>query len=491
MNDQFHDCDDADDLDEDESDEFYLNENDLEDRAGRVDQQMIGDELVLTRVPQSDNRERFEVLRFDRTRELLRIFPKATEHGALVPQFRRITELQVESPGWNSSNHSAEHGQYSLLYARGLPKGFSAIYEFGLGINRDYRDLVDGIEARTECSVVRFVADGPEGLDPSGMTFRVSLARFADYRAAVNRSRGRGRTAIRRVIDADAHNAIADLFGLDPVEPKYTRNPVIRGITEEVATGHVTDPSERILLADEVTVAAPTIGREAPERLVRLREDIEAVSLNTVIEYFEKDLEGPYSRDENHWQTFFNNNRFALQLIFSTPVVVERQHATVQAGDIDGRGTRITDFLCANTVTRTIIIVEIKTPGATLMSATPYRGRGTDAAVYPPHADLVGPVAQLQSQMASVPRSLAPRLTPDLKLDPWNDPRGAVISGRLSLLDNEQRESFLRYRAGLSTVTVLGYDEVLERLRALRSMLASPSLLDEGESVPAAHSDES
>ena len=469
------------DFDDGES-ELDLDANDLQDRGGTIDQQIIGDELVLTRAPRNDVKEAFEALRFDRAQQLLRIFPKVTQQGMLIPQFDRVTELQIESPGWNATNHSAEHGRYYLLYVRGLPRGFSAIYEFGLGINRDYRDLVDGIQERTKCSVVRFVVSGPEGFDTAGAVFRVSLKRFADYKAAVDRSRGRGRTAVRRVIDADAHNAIADLFGLDQVQPKYTKNPVIRAITEEVVTGHVTDSGERTQLADELTLAAPAIGREAPARLSKLREDIELVSLDALVDLFAKDLEGPHARDEHHWQSFFNNNRFALQLIFSTPIVVERQHATVQAGDIDGRGTRITDFLCANAVTRTIVVVEIKTPGASLMSTSSYRGKDTDAAVYSPHADLVGPIAQLQSQMASVPRSLAPRLTPNQELDPWNDPRGAVITGRISSLNDQQRDSFLRYRAGFSAVTVLGYDEVLARLKALRVMLASPPHF-EGEPV--------
>lgn len=245
-----------DEVDEGEPEDYYLDEDDLEDRYGRVEQQIIGDELVLTRIPENTSRDSFEVLRFDQAKHLLRIVPKATEHGQLVPQFSRITELQIESPGWNSSNHSAEHGQYGLLYARGLPKGFSAIYEFGLGINRDYRGFVEGIEAHTKCTIVRFTASGDEGPDSAGTVFRVSLSRFEDYRVAVDRSRGRARTAVRRVIDADTHNAIADLFKLDPVKPKYTQNPVIRAITEEVATGHVTEPTERIQLADEVTHAA-------------------------------------------------------------------------------------------------------------------------------------------------------------------------------------------------------------------------------------------
>jgi hypothetical protein len=88
--------------------------------------------------------------------------------------------------------------------------------------------------------------------------------------------------------------------------------------------------------------------------------------------------------------------------------------------------------------------------------------------------------------MASVPRSLAPRLTPDLNFDAWNDPRGAVITGRISTLNPQQLESFLRYRAGLSTVTVLGYDEVLDRLKALHSTLSSPPSFDDNLAETAA-----
>lgn len=469
-------------LDAAEADDADVDDTELEDRLGVIAQQDDGHELVLTRVPRDKNKNSFEVLRFDHVQKLLRFAPKVTQYGQLQNQFDRITELQIESPGWDPHRHSAEHGQYDLLYVLGLPRGFSTMYEYGLSIKRDYQDLVRGIEKRTKCTKVRFVTSGAEGANPEGTIFRVSLQRFNDYRAAVDRSRGRGQTAVRRVIDADSHNAIADLFGLELVKPKYTKNPVIRALTEEVLTGHVTDAADRSILANEITAAAPAIAQEAPERLVRLREDIELVSLEALLDRFEKDLEGPYSRDEDHWQKFFQANHFALQLIFSAPIVVERQHATVQAADIDGRGARITDFLCANSVTRTVLIVEIKTPGTPLMSSGPYRGKG-NAAVYPPHTELSGPITQVQSQMASVPRSLAHRLTPDLNLDAWNDPRGAVITGRIGTLDPEQRESFLRFRAGLSTVTVLGYDEVLERLKALHSTLVSPPTSEEEPAI--------
>lgn len=453
---------------------------DLEDRLGFIEATDEGAELVLTRSEREGTRGPTEMLRFHRVDKVLRIFPKVTRSGRLEDQFDRLAELQIEAPRWDPEAHSVEDDRYGLMQVRGLPKGFAKFYEYGLGIKRDYRDLVDEIERRTSCTIVRFIITGLEGLDADRKTFRITLKRFDDYRAAVDRSRGRGWTAVRRVIDAECHNAVADLLGLDRVEVKYGTNEVIRAITEEVATGHVMEASDRALIIDEAAIAAPKVAREAPERLSRLRQDIELVSLEVLIDQFEEALDGRRSGDEGHWQRFFYLNQFALQQLFSMPIVVARQQAHVQAEDAEGRGSRITDFLCANAVTRTAVVVEIKTPNTQLMAGAEYRGKGT-AGVYPPHRDLGGSVAQVQSQMAAVPQDLAHRLhrTPHLTVDPWNDIRGAVIIGRVSTLSGVRLESFLRYRAGLATVTILGYDEVLERLKTLLAVLTSSPSSDE------------
>ncbi|WP_109471957.1 Shedu anti-phage system protein SduA domain-containing protein [Ornithinimicrobium cavernae] len=454
---------------------FSADATELKDRFGSVTQHDDGDELVLTRIQRDGGDSRFEMLRFDRVEKLLRIFPRATHLGQLDDQFSQVKELQVEAPNWNAGDHSAEHDRFGLLYVRGLPKGFGSIYEYGLGIRREYVGLIREIEKHTGCTVVCFVASGVEGKDSDGKTFRISLQRFEDYRAAVERSRGRGRTAVRRVVEADCHNATAELFGLDRVEPKYGRNPVISALTEEVATGHVMGPADRENLMSEVSRAAPTLAQEAPERLGKLRADIELVSLKALIERFAASLAGKHDSNEAYWQEFFDTNRFALQQVFSTPIVVRRQHAHVQAAGVDGRGARITDFLCANTVTRTAVVVEIKTPAARLVSNTAYRGGKGNESVYAPHGQLSGAVSQVQSQLAAVPRDLAQRLhrDPKLDIDPWHDLRGAVIVGRVSTLEGAHRDSFLRYRAGLSAVAVLGYDEVLGHLIALQGMLQS------------------
>lgn len=458
----------------DDNDEIFLDPGELTDRRGRIDQHIVDGDVVLTRVPDDQGRETHEVVRYNIETRLLRIFPKSYRSGGLEPQFRSIVELQIEDSDWNPSAHSEEHAQYNLLSARGLPRGFNTIYDFGLGIQKHYRAFVDLVEEHSSPSILRLVSDDSEGTGDDGQTLRVRMSRFADYRAAVDRYRERGWTVVRRVIDAETHNSIATLFDLPAATPVRGQHPMVRLMTEEVETGHVMAAPDRELLADAVTASAPTLGAEAPGRLLKLREDIELVTLDGLISRFESDLSGGHANDEAHWQRFFNENRFALQMLFAAPVVVEWDQAHVAAGDPSGRGGRIVDFLCANVLTRSVHLVEIKTPGMKLMGAVAYRGDGTESAIYAPYRFLTEAVAQAQSQMASIPRAFAGMLPSNSTVDPWAQTRGAVIAGRLATLTDEQKESFIRYRDGLSAVTVLAYDEVLERLKSLQTMLGSP-----------------
>lgn len=431
------------------------------DVSGRLERTSDEDEFVLTYIGNQRDAVPYEALRYRPGEKLLRIFPSASSG--------QIKEFQVELPQWSISTHSFENDRFFRLQVADLPKGFNSIYAFGLGINKSYRGFIKEIEDQTECTIIRFLQTGGEGTSTDESIYRVKLERFDRYRAAVERNRGRGQSAVQRVNDAEAHNAFKDLLHSKDVDPKYTRHPVIRAITEEVATGHVTTAEDRVTLANAVTNAVPKIAQEDPQRLVKLRDDIELVSLDALIAEFESSLGGPKANSEPHWQKFFGNNHFALQLILSTPLVVEKEQVTVKTQGLDGSGSRITDFLCANPVTRSVVLVEIKTPGAALMRPGPYRGKDSSA-VYSPHDDLGGPVAQVQSQMASA-AEYAMVLFQGSGFDTVNELRGAVITGRISSLIAEQRDSFSRYRGGLSNVTVLTFDEVLERLKHLREAL--------------------
>jgi hypothetical protein len=465
--------------DEFEHDEEFEDDEEFEraDRLGSIVEGRDGSELVLSWL-RDGVETATEMLRFDAKTNLLRIFPLIRQGAGFARQYERLTELQIETTSWDPQRHSAVGDRYGLLHAIGLPKGFTATYDFGLGVMRDYRGLLEEIEDRSPCTVVRFIQSGKEGID--GSAFRVHLARFEAYRAAVDRNRGRGRVAVARVIAAERINAVGDLFGLPTAEPKYGRNAVVRAITEEVAKGYVMDADSRAALVDQIVVEAPQVAHEAPERFGKLREDIELVSLEVLIGQFEHGLRHA-AGNEAHWQEFFAKNPFALQQVFAAPIVVVRDQVHVRGTDALGQGARITDFLCVNAVTRSAVVVEIKTPATSLMATTAYRGRGP-AEAYAPHAQLSGAVSQVQAQMESVPRDMGDS-TQLGRIDRWHV-RGAVIAGRASELGNEQRESFLRYRDGLTAVTVLAFDELCERLKQLHAVLSNSSPQSSTEEQP-------
>jgi hypothetical protein len=103
-----------------------------------------------------------------------------------------------------------------------------------------------------------------------------------------------------------------------------------------------------------------------------------------------------------------------------------------------------------------------------------YRGTG-GAQVHLPHRDLLGAVAQVQSQMESVRTDLPGLLrdTPGAEELETFHVRGAVIAGTAGTLGPEEKASYLRYRGGLGDVDVIAFDEVRERLAVLRDLLTS------------------
>jgi hypothetical protein len=145
----------------------------------------------------------------------------------------------------------------------------------------------------------------------------------------------------------------------------------------------------------------------------------------------------------------------------------------VRIPNIHGKGGRIADFVLVNTVTRNVIVVEIKTP-ATSVLMSPYRG-ACGAEVFPPSKELSGAIAQLQAQMESAMTDFQKLVvqTPRAEEVETCVVRGAVIAGTAASLGPEQRKSFLRYRNGLHGVDVIAFDEVHDRLKGLHNMLAA------------------
>jgi hypothetical protein len=420
-----------------------------------------------------------KMARVDPVAGLLRIFPGMRSGSFLQEQFSEVIELQIYTnllPRWDLEFAVAESDREWNLELVGLPDGFGKVFQYGLGLQRPYRGLIHAVEDHTKCTIVRFGNSNYEG--PDGDVFHLRLDRFDAYKRAVDRNQRRGSTVIRRVNATEAHNAIADLLGLELEQPTIGRHPIIQAMTREITGTTVLDAAQRRMLVQQVSAESKAAAVEAPTEFGKLRQDIELVSLEVLIEQFGVGMTGSRAKDEDYWQDFFETNTFALQQLFAAPVALYKGQLIVKGANAFGKGSRIADFVLVNTVTRSALVVEIKTPAAGL-TGNRYRGAG-GAEVFLPHKDLLGAVTQIQAQMVSVRIHLPTLLAQTPGAEPLDTDvvRGAVIVGTAGSLGDEEKASYLRYRAGLGDVEVLAFDEVRDRLKVLHQLLAAEANRD-------------
>lgn len=416
-----------------------------------------------------------EMARWDTAARLLTITPLISSLGSLTPQFHRIVRLEFSGdvltrsdPEDFAEENEQGHGQELAC----LPRGFGRMFRYGLGLRRQYRGVIGRVEEHTDCTAVRISVDGPEGAHND--VFHIQLKRFEDFRSSVDGNRARATMVAARVNATEAHNAVADLLGLEVRLASVGRHPVIVAMTRELTNRPVLDVEERRQLVQQASAESRVAAAESPEEFGRLRKDIELVSLDVLIEHFDAHMTGASSKSESVWQKFFEANTFSLQQLFAAPIALYGGQLTVRGVNARGRGSRIADFVLVNTVLRTALVVEIKTPAAGLVGSL---YRGTDGAeVHLPHKDLQGAIAQVQSQMESVRVDLPQLLlsTPGAESLETFHVRGAVIVGTAGGLEDEQKAAYLRHRAGMRDIEILAFDEVRDRLVVLRDLLADP-----------------
>jgi hypothetical protein len=133
------------------------------------------------------------------------------------------------------------------------------------------------------------------------------------------------------------------------------------------------------------------IVKHNPQKLLKLHDEIELVTLQNLIEQFEEKLNK--KSIESDWQKFFNANPFIFNLAFCYPVIKYGEQVYVGGRKFSGAGDKISDFLVKNNLTDNTALIEIKTPNTQLLKKKPYRG-----SVYTPSPDFSGSINQILDQ---------------------------------------------------------------------------------------------
>lgn len=208
------------------------------------------------------------------------------------------------------------------------------------------------------------------------------------------------------------------------------------------------------------------------ENFENLGSAIGRARLENIIAKFEASLS---NNDEKFWQDFFNENIWILQQAFAFPVVYLAGESYLGGKNSKGRqgfGGSATDFLFKNGSNGSFAVVEIKTPGCGLVGAN-YRGE-KDAEgkneLCVMHGDLTGGIVQLENQIYIAIENFKTTLGADYDGLNHLNPTGVLIAGNYESMTDVQRKSFELFRKALGKNQVYTFDEVLEKLKLLKSV---------------------
>lgn len=171
--------------------------------------------------------------------------------------------------------------------------------------------------------------------------------------------------------------------------------------------------------------------------------------------------------DEEYWQNELHASPWVIEQLFYTPIFLLQAKAYVGGKRLDNTGGSVLDFLYQKRLTRSVAVIEIKTPGTPLLGSRYRNG------AYPPSGDLTGAISQALHY-----RELLMRRADEFeRTAPYSlrivAPQCIVIAGRIQDItdDDERLRSFERYRSELRSVELVTFDELIEKVQSLIDLM--------------------
>lgn len=184
---------------------------------------------------------------------------------------------------------------------------------------------------------------------------------------------------------------------------------------------------------------------------------------------------------ESYWQDeVFAKYPWIISQVFATPCALIKSKAYVGGTTVDGSGASFVDFLYRSELTKDVLLIEIKKPTTKLLSSEGYRSNS-----YRISTELSGALSQVLSyRQTMMVESRGIVAKSGFKFDVIS-PRCAIIVGNTDeLLDADgalsqsKRDTFENFRNCLNGVTIITYDELLQKVKNLIGILKSPTELN-------------
>lgn len=396
---------------------------------------------------------------------LVNIYPfKNWNVTFFTAKYPLLSKITIEGIRFESINHPEELTEMTSSF----PKAFVKTYHYGLGLKKEYAGFIKQLE---EMKIRHLVISktGQTKIGEKESRCVIKWSEFEEIRRSIDRVTKHAQS-VSNIVKANASYNTLSFFLKDEKYPQKLLSleddsfisKMMSKASPVIASG--VSRAEKREALDFVAANALSVLKQEPQKLIKLRNDIELVTLEELISYFEKHLnEGS---NEASWQKMFDDNPFILNMAFGYPIVKLHGQASVGGRKFSGDGDKITDFLVKNNLSNNLALFEIKKPSAKLLSKTQYR-----SGVLSPSVELTGAVVQILDQKEHLLRNILSLkdASKSYNLETFSVV-GILIIGKMPVSFDEQK-SFELYRGNSKDVLIITFDELLEKLKQLHHFL--------------------
>lgn len=388
--------------------------------------------------------------------------------GKTKPIQHDIDELAI------SSCPDSEEQIINILES--LPPAFTRDYDYGLGLAKPYRFIVEAIEDLTDCTEIEISKHCKTEVNEERGIFQIDSSDFDTIRKMLNTTTRLGQVAGLTVKKTEAYNFFAEKLGQKTIPLNLGRHRFRKLFTAAVHNDKSSlSDAEQEELVDIVIRNVKSISESKPESLIRLQNDLELANLESFIDRFRSMIDS--NLVEREWQKFFDTNPLVLSLAFGYPIIKIGQQASVGGRKLHGGGEKITDFLIKNKATNNIALVEIKTPHSKLVH------REFRSGVFSPSSVLSEGIVQALDQRFQLQREIFAIKDKSKIYDiETYFVQCCLVIGTIPKKDDEKK-SFELFRGNSKDIQIVTFDELLEKLNQVSELLGSSKNDGEGLDV--------
>ncbi|WP_368900332.1 Shedu immune nuclease family protein [Mixta calida] len=394
---------------------------------------------------------------FNAQDDSITLFPIITLPGHpryFQPKYDQIIELVFET--WIVDAPTTKDGVITCL--ENLPAGWVRDIRYGLGFTKDYRFIISAIENLTQHKKI-IIGTGTTG-NSSSDHFYLNIDDFHAMRRNCDRITRRSRQVAQKTKNIIMYNYIADKLGCKTKPLPVTNDAISKMLNLKIST---TDKQAALhLVAGDKSVVEQTDS----VTLTKLKNDIELVSLERLIENYESLLQK--NAKEDSWQGLFNTNPFILSLTFGFPAIIIADQASVGGKKLSGNGEKIADYIFKNGATNNLAIIEIKKPSTILLNKMPYR-----ESVFSASTELSGSTTQILDQCYRLQQNIAMIKNNNRIYDIESYAIHCILVIGMLPSEEDEKKSFEIYRHNSRNVLIITFDELLLKLKQLHIFLSN------------------